>query len=86
MERRACIVFFDSLATDPWDDVADKLREYLQSEYESTFKVTVDINADNMPHYHANVPQQGNHYDSGLFILQYAELFFKVSNLSHTHT
>lgn len=32
-----------------------------------------------MPDHVVDVPQQDNAYDSGLFVLQYAEAFFKVS-------
>lgn len=76
---RPCILFFDSLYTEPWDDVATTIRNYLSSEYRVKFGTEREFNHENMPDYVVDVPQQDNAYDSGLFVLQYAESFFKVS-------
>lgn len=72
-------MFFDSLATDSWDEVAATLRNYLTCEYRTKFGIDREFNRQNMPEYEVDVPQQDNVYDSGLYLLQYAESFFKVS-------
>lgn len=76
--NRCCILFFDSIATDSWEDVAAKLRKYLSWEYCSKFGKERQYTKKNMPCYEVNVPQQRNVYDSGLYLLQYVESFFTV--------
>lgn len=95
---RPCILFFDSLAGSAHNRVATTLREYLMVEYQVKRGTPVENSkasmADNlvdpcnlfskktMISACLDVPQQNNSYDCGVFVLQYAEYFMKVSRIS----
>ena len=92
---RPCILFFDSMASSSHFRVAATLRDYLKIEYQVKRSNTSVINGSGTGHscgsHHKlfskevmlsacpSVPQQNNSYDCGVFVLQYAEAFMKVS-------
>jgi sentrin-specific protease 7 len=54
------------------------LREYLTCELREKTGKHHEFNRVNMKGHCPKVPQQPNSYDCGLFMLQYAESFFRV--------
>lgn len=76
------MLFFDSLGTDDCDEAANALRKYLAEEYKAKFQIEAEITDNNMPYFDVDVPKQDNEYDSGIYLLQYAESFFKVKLIS----
>lgn len=57
------------------------LRDYLKIEYKVKKGVECDFNKDRIRGALPKVPQQNNFTDCGIFMLQYAESFFKVKSL-----
>ena len=51
------------------------LKDYLKKEAYN--KKEIRINSNIIKVIHANVPQQPNHYDCGVYLIQYIETFFK---------
>ena len=87
---RPCILIFDSLQTGSRAKVAATLRDWLKCEYKNWSANLVkegkpavkprDFTKDNMRGCCPKVPQQPNFSDCGVFLLQYIESFFEVSN------
>lgn len=70
----------DSTKTLHREDVCKKLRRFLNSEYKARYPAdNREFKSINMPGRMAKVMSQGNTDDCGIFLLQYAEQFFKVS-------
>lgn len=62
--------------------VVATLRDYLTCEYKAKVydKSTKVFNKTVIPGHNVKVPQQNNFTDCGLYLLQYVENFFTVSN------
>lgn len=56
------------------------LRDYLKIEYKVKKGVECDFTKDRIRGALPKVPQQNNFTDCGIFMLQYAESFFKVKS------
>lgn len=76
--EKPCILIFDSLATDQ-THIINMLRDYLNCEYEAknAGEPKHPFTEQNMPGYHVAVPQQTNSFDCSIYLLCYAEKFFK---------
>lgn len=59
--------------------VAATLREYLSIEYKVKQNKVKEFSKDTIKGMLPKVPQQTNFTDCGLYLLQYVEMFFKVS-------
>ena len=62
--------------------MAATLRDYLTCEYKERKGGDRVFTKENMKGNCPKVPQQPNFSDCGIFVLQYAESFFKVKNLA----
>ncbi|CAF0852460.1 unnamed protein product [Didymodactylos carnosus] len=79
-----CIIIFDSLKVGSKARVVATLREFLVLEYEhkklpllTSLTQKKRYNCETIKGIISRVPQQPNFYDCGLYVLQYAECFFK---------
>ncbi|CAF0843353.1 unnamed protein product [Didymodactylos carnosus] len=89
--KRPCIIIFDSLKVGSKACVIATLREFLMLEYEHK-KLRLLKSPSQKKHYNvemikgiiSHVPQQPNFYDCGLYVLQYAECFFKYPLINFT--
>lgn len=79
---RPCILIFDSLSGASRSRIVATLRDYLTIEYQKKKNKEKLFTKDTMKGACPKVPQQTNFSDCGLFTLQFAESFFKVSNVS----
>lgn len=65
-----------------YDTLFDNIRTYLNEEYKSKKNVKTNIiTRENLIGIKAEVPQQRNFDDCGLYFLQYVEIFLMVSIL-----
>jgi len=74
--KQPCIVTFDSMPNESRDRVYSTLREYIRVEHKVRKGVERTFTRNEMPGYRAVVPDQPNHYDCGIYLLQYVESFF----------
>ncbi|XP_074658288.1 uncharacterized protein LOC141911196 isoform X2 [Tubulanus polymorphus] len=78
--KRSCILIMDSLKCSLRCNVMKILRGYIQVEWD-TKKATAEgarvFDNKTMFGYCANVPQQTNYSDCGIYVLQYVESFFE---------
>lgn len=77
---RPCILIFDSLAGASRSRVVATLRDYLTCEYKVKMAQEKIFDRDSIKGACPKVPQQNNFTDCGLYVLQYVEQFFNVSN------
>ncbi|KTW29757.1 hypothetical protein T552_00964 [Pneumocystis carinii B80] len=70
--RKPVIIIFDSLGGQH-NITLRNLRDYLYEEAKD--KLGLELNKADIAGIHANVPQQSNHCDCGLFLLHYVEQF-----------
>lgn len=79
--HRPCILIFDSLAGASRSRVVATLRDYLTCEYKAknTASAPHTFTKDTIPGHSVKVPQQNNFTDCGLYLLQYVEHFYRVS-------
>ena len=75
VEKKACILIFDSLEIKRLG-VINNLKSYLRAEWETRYKSIGEYSCDMIGH-HPKLPIQPNSSDCGLFVLEYAECFFK---------
>ena len=75
VEKKACILIFDSLEIKRLG-VINNLKCYMKAEWEARYKSISEYSCDMIGH-HPKLPVQPNSSDCGLFVLQYAESFFK---------
>ena len=76
---RPCILVFDSLKGSGRSRIVATLRDYLSVEYEEKKKSSREFSKFNIKGVLMEVPQQTNFSDCGIFTLQFAESFFRVS-------
>lgn len=78
--RRPCILIFDSLIGSGHSRVFTNLRHYLSQEWVCRMKNEKPklFDKSNMKGCYPKVPRQNNDCDCGVFLLQYAESFFKT--------
>jgi len=77
---RPCILIFDSLAKVDGTEIFATIRDYLHEEYKVKHQGQLrDFTEFSVKESYPIVPQQTNCTDCGLFVLQYAESFFKVN-------
>ncbi|XP_064629146.1 sentrin-specific protease 6-like isoform X2 [Lineus longissimus] len=79
-QKQTCILVMDSLAGPSRQNIIRTLRDYLQVEWDTKKKETDGarvFNKDSVRGSTVKVPQQNNYSDCGVFILHYAESFFK---------
>jgi hypothetical protein len=77
--EQPCILIFDSLMS-PHYGVIRTLREYLQEEWnvrKAAHDGPREFTKDSCPGANVRCPQQTNFSDCGVYVLQYAESFFK---------
>ncbi|KAJ8890436.1 hypothetical protein PR048_009945 [Dryococelus australis] len=76
---RPCILIFDSLSGTSRVRVVATLRDYLRVEFKVKEGREREFSKDTMKGACPKVPQQTNFTDCGLYVLQFAEAFFKVT-------
>lgn len=74
------IICFDSLRVHKTSVVAQRMRKYLQCEFNNRHGCIEDMKFDSVfiPSVVPSVPKQENSCDCGIFILSYVEHFFRV--------
>ena len=88
------MIYMDSLAQTPGERWSEPIRNLLAKEWEGrVLKKNIEPNTnepekklfrrDTMVDIVPRVPSQTNHFDCGLFLLQYVECFLNVSIDSH---
>ena len=80
--ERPVILILDSLEDGVKDDVVIVLREYLACEWRERMvsqglAEARTFQADVMPHFCPEIPQQPNLTDCGLYLLEYVEAFYR---------
>ena len=75
VEKKTCILIFDSLDIRRLG-VINNLKSYMKAEWEARYKSIGEYSCD-MTGHHPKLPIQPNSSDCGLFVLGYAESFFK---------
>jgi sentrin-specific protease 7 len=73
--KQPCIITFDSM-NEPRNRVLATLRAYVRIEMKVRKGIERRFDRLDMPGYNAKVPDQPNHYDCGIYLLQYFESFF----------
>ncbi|KAJ8673787.1 hypothetical protein QAD02_005049 [Eretmocerus hayati] len=74
--KRPAILLFDSINGRNKEAVADVIRGYLACEYAAKYGKTKHFTSEILPGVYADVPQQNNGVDCGVFLLEYVERFF----------
>ncbi|XP_031569362.1 sentrin-specific protease 6-like isoform X2 [Actinia tenebrosa] len=79
LKANPCILIFDSLANTGRSRVFMNLRNYLSREWKAKRpdKLDRDFTQQSFKGAFPKVPEQDNHCDCGIFVLQYVESFFE---------
>ncbi|XP_065831736.1 sentrin-specific protease 7-like [Oscarella lobularis] len=78
LEKRPCLLHFDSMYTSGRFTLSQSIRMYLTKEWElRSGRTPVKFTPKNLPLSSPKVPQQPNSCDCGIFLCQFVESFFK---------
>jgi len=79
VQRKPCILVFDSLPDGSKSDICSTLRSYLTMEWKAKVLGNAKVfTEENMPQYNPIVRGQKNSKDCGIFLLQYVQSFFQT--------
>lgn len=74
-------MIFNSIENFGCQNIASTMLQFLNAEHALIFGSNLFYNRDKIDIVHMVVPQQQNSVDCGLYLLQYAETFFKVKTI-----
>lgn len=80
-----CILFLDSLKAHQKTQVAHRIRQWLNSEWQRLHKsssIPNPFQSKTMPVIDPKIPYQNNSWDCGVFVCRYAFALYKLRNIS----